>query len=59
MCVYIPALVHLRSEYYAYLKKKFGQSSAQNIIRPLTSHNGKLGFNFDLGTRRYDATGKK
>jgi len=40
-------LIHLMSEYYKALRQQ-DKFQARELIRKVTSHNGKLGFNWDI-----------
>lgn len=42
-------LCHIMSDMYAPLRKQFGKLQAMAMVRPLTAHNGKIGFNWRAG----------
>lgn len=48
-------LAHINSNFYQTLKSTVGRIQARMKIRPLTAHNGKLGFNWSVLDKKYVA----
>lgn len=46
-------LAHVMSDLFKVLKKTLGKFGARAAMRPLTAHNGKLGYNWLLGGKGF------
>jgi len=50
-------LIHLMSDDYQPIKTQMGKR-AKELIRRITAHNGKLGFNWNIQQSRYQSVFK-
>jgi hypothetical protein len=52
-CAVAPAIIHINSVYYGMLLKSTSRAVARSIIKPINTHNDKMGFNWSVAENKW------